>query len=49
MNLEDEQELKDAVDEAKAEFWELQPAYHEAEQKLFMAEQRLREWFEIYG
>lgn len=49
MQIEDEQELKDAVDEAQAKFWELWHPYNEAEQELFKAQQRLREWFEIYG
>ncbi len=49
MKIEDEQDLKGAVSEAEHELAELYNHYHEAEEKLRKAQQRLAEWFEVYG
>jgi hypothetical protein len=49
MNIEDEADLKNAVCEAEAELAELYNPYHEEEEKLRQAQNRLAEWLEIYG
>jgi len=49
MNIEDEQQLKDAVSWAEYELSLVYEQYHSAEDNLAEARRRLEEWNSIYG